>query len=189
MNTRGLLMAAIASFAGLASLSAARADQITADFTVENGTTNVPSGAQVTFTLDSNGQISAVLTSTLAGSFFGFAFNSAAINLPESNFSVAVDNAEGWIDSYGYQPSGFLCTKCGTTETWTIGTAGEFTSVFQALNGGSQSQYDFFLLDDNGNAWAANPGRVPEPMTLSLFGVGLAGAAALRRRRKASVAV
>jgi hypothetical protein len=32
------------------------------------------------------------------------------------------------------------------------------------------------------------PVRTPEPLTLSLFGAGLAGAAVLRRRRRASKA-
>jgi PEP-CTERM motif len=35
---------------------------------------------------------------------------------------------------------------------------------------------------------ASDPVRVPEPLTLSLFGTGLAGAAAMRRRKKAKQA-
>jgi hypothetical protein len=35
---------------------------------------------------------------------------------------------------------------------------------------------------------ASDPVRVPEPLTLSLFGAGLAGAAAMRRRKKAKQA-
>ena len=37
-------------------------------------------------------------------------------------------------------------------------------------------------------AYKVRTESVPEPLTLSLFGAGLAGAAALRRRRKASKA-
>ena len=51
------------------------------------------------------------------------------------------------------QPSGFFCTACGTTETWTID--GNYSSVFDVLNGGSQSSVDFFLMTRMAMQWGA----------------------------------
>ncbi|HEX8557736.1 MAG TPA: PEP-CTERM sorting domain-containing protein [Pyrinomonadaceae bacterium] len=48
---------------------------------------------------------------------------------------------------------------------------------FQGINPGDQSE-----------VIGANPGAVPEPMTMLLFGTGLAGVAARARRRRASKA-
>ena len=74
-------------------------------------------------------------------------------------------------------------------ESWIIGNPGDFSSVFQALNGGlSNSSVDFFLFDDytewGGNAQpyeSAPP--VPEPGSFMLLASGaLALAAAVRRK-------
>ena len=163
--------------------SAARADEVTGNFTIENGSPSA-SGGDMIFSLNADGTISASLSTTLADGILGFGFNSLAYNLPESNLSPTTpDNPDGWGDTYGTQPSGFLCLACGTTKSWTIGTTGEFTSVYQALNGGAQSTYDFFLLGQDGNNWAADAAPIPEPLTLSLFGAGFLGLGALRRRK------
>ena len=138
--------------------------------------------------------ISADLISTLAGAFQGFGFDSIPINLPESNFAPTTpDNTFGWFDDYGFHHSGFGCSGCGTSETWTIGTPGEFTSVWQALGGGNAST-DFFLYGQNGDEWGANAvSSVPEASTwmMMLFGFsGLGFAARLRAsaRRSAQTA-
>jgi hypothetical protein len=44
-------------------------------------------------------------------------------------------NTAGWSDNLGTQYSAFNCSSCGSLESWTMGTASEFTSVFQALGG------------------------------------------------------
>jgi hypothetical protein len=161
---------------------AARADMLLANFTILNGSAS-PSGGQVTFTLNGDGTIAASMVSA-GDSILGFGFDSAASDLPESNFSTAPDNADGWGDLYGDQPSGFRCGACGTTETWTIGTPGEFTSVFQALDGNSSS-HPFFFVAPNLHEWAADVAAVttPEPFSLLLLGtLLLVLAPALRRK-------
>ncbi|HVP56104.1 MAG TPA: PEP-CTERM sorting domain-containing protein [Candidatus Eisenbacteria bacterium] len=147
----------------------------------------VPAVGQVIFTLNGNGTIAASLTSYGPDTIVGFGFNSVAANLPESGFNpTAPDNPFGWIDSFGYQPSGFLCSACGLQESWIIGNPGDYTSVYQVLGGGSQSSVDFFLLDSASGQWGgmAQPYSViPEPGSLALLGSGVLGIAGMIRRK------
>jgi PEP-CTERM motif len=162
----------------LATACACFGDSLIGNFTIKNGRP-FPSGGTVTFDLNVNGTISATLIS-FGFPIVGFGFNSTT-ELPESGFTPTTPlNTHGWIDMYGTQRSGFACS-CGNTESWLIGTPGEFTSVLQAL-GGTTSQYDFFLVDTFGNEWAGN--RVPEPASLMLLGSGLLGLGAVNRKRR-----
>lgn len=175
--------AAIAATA-LTLAAASHADSVTGNFKIVNGSASATSGGTVTFTLASDGTIDATLSAT--NGINGFGFNSPGLgNAVESHFAPnSPENNFGWTDDYGSQYSGFLCTHCGSFESWTIGNAGEFTSVWQAL-GGSTSQVDFFLLDKNYDAWAAKAvSSVPEPanMMLLLAGIGLLASRAARRK-------
>jgi hypothetical protein len=191
MNTcKALALVSAAVTLGLgasAATSANAASSLVGNFTILNGAA-APSGGEVTFSLNGDGTIAASLVSTSGNNIVGLGFDSVGVNLPESNFApTADDNPFGWTDMYGYQPSGFLCGSCGTSETWTIGNPGDFTSVAQAL-GGTTSTYDFFLYDSANNQWAANANfsaTVPEPSTWAIMLVGFGGLGmAMRSRRR-----
>lgn len=172
-------------------IAPAHADSLLGDFNIKNGFASA-SGGNVSFTLNGNGTIAADLSS-FDGGIIGFAFDSVAFGLPESNFSASISNTNGSSDMYGFHFSGFSCDSsvgCGTHVSWTIGSAGEFSSAFQALGGGNAS-YDFFLYTiARGNQWGANAvaAPVPEPETYAMLLAGLGLLAWLGRRRKRNAA-
>lgn len=177
------LLACLLVFAAAASF----ADSAIGYFNLDSSLNPVPAVGQVIFTLNGDGTVSASLTDYGSANIRGFGFNSTAINLPESGFTPTTpDNAYGWVDSFGYQPSGFACSACGLTESWIIGNPGDYSSVYQLLTGGSQSSVDFFLFDSSGGQWGANAqpySPTPEPGTLALLGSGVLGMAGMIRRK------
>ena len=153
---------------------------------------------QITLTLNGNGTVAASLEDYGPGDIIGLGFNSSAVNLPESGFSPYTPAAEfGWLDDFGYQPSGFACNSsyCGLGESWVIGNPGDYTSVLQVLNGGTgagaQTSVDFFLYDFNGDTqWGADEqsystSPAPEPGSFLLLGTGALGLIGTIRRKLA----
>ena len=176
------LLACLLTFAAGASF----ADSVIGYFNLDTGLNTSPAVGQVIFTLNGDGTVSATLTDYGQSTIVGFGFNSAAINLPESGFNPTIpDNPYGWVDAFGYQPSGFLCSACGLTESWIIGNPGDYSSVYQLLTGGAQSSVDFFLIDGVGQ-WGGNAqpyNATPEPGSLMLLGSGVLGLAGMIRRK------
>jgi len=95
---------------------------LSANFNLDTTLSSVPSQGTVLFTLNLNGTIAAVVSDTNGSIIVGFGYDSTTANLPESNFSPLLpQNAFGWIDSFGYHPSGFLAgTTPSTPEPGTL---------------------------------------------------------------------
>lgn len=179
-------LACLIFFACVLTGGTALADSLIGYFNLDVSLNPIPAVGQVTFSLNADGTIAATLIGYDSHNLVGFGYNSLLPNLPESGFFPTLpDNPYGWGDAFGTQPSGFLCTACGTMESFTIGNPGDYTSVWQVLGGGPQSTVDFFLLS-GGNQYGGDAlsTTVPEPASVLLLGAGVLSAAALFRRKR-----
>jgi len=149
---------------------------------------------RVTLDLNADGTIAA-LAESFGGNIIGVALDAgfSSFAAPEYDFSPVNPDANGgnlfgWTSGDGEFLLGFYCGNdngvgCTPTISWTIGSVGQFSSAFDVL-GGTGSVYDMFLLTDAGSFSAfAEETSVPEPGTLALLGIGLAGLSFARRRK------
>lgn len=95
-------------------------------------------------------------------------------------------NDMAWVSTYDSAEAACLPTPytfpCGSivADNSVVSTGGFYE------NGGDQSAYvDDWAVGSQYTNYAFEVTPAPEPITLSLFGAGLAGAAALRRRKQA----
>lgn len=207
---RKALLTTAAAIAMFALSSVARADTVT--LTGINGTgvtatvTNYSlSGNQFTFTINntSTGSTTGTITNigfalpgdrpnnytlvSSSNSNYSLVFDknatSGSQNLVSSFDLVLTDKTNGNVTFGGGSVNNGIAP--GTSATFTI--SGDFSGLTA-----DQIAHDIFARFQNVNpggsdvAAAGQPGTVPEPMTMILFGTGLAGVAAkVRRSRKA----
>lgn len=200
---RKALLTTAAAIAMLALSSVARADTVTfgpgqfgSTATISNYTL---SGNTFTFTLtntSSTGSITAV-GFNLPGDRGSYTLTTTS----DSDFQLSNDvkaQAGGQQSAMTYDfalltgknfGGGKVAEGLGAGTSGTFTVTGDFSGLtadqvarlialrFQGINPGDQS-----------DVIGSNPGAVPEPMTMLLFGTGLAGVAARARRRRASKA-
>jgi hypothetical protein len=176
----GALLITIGSL--LAASPDCRADELFADFTTSYVTRlPTPVSGQVRFSLNPDGTVDAHLAS-FAGGIYGFGFDSAMINVPQSNFSTPPIDTAGWTDGDQFASGFLLCFReCPYAVSWTIGVPGQFSSVWETITG-TGSAFDFIFLAVPGSGsqiWLASP--VPEPPSGLLLALG--GLAMLLRVR------
>jgi hypothetical protein len=197
MNKLSTLLAstAIAAVAAF-SINPALADQALGTFPNVDQNTNGPS-VIITFNPDGSA------TTTAGGStgpydgaddtFIGV-INNSPNTINSFNVSAAGTDIFGF-DGDGIDAPQYLnITPNAQDSSGYGGPDGYFTNIDAQLDGGTvnfiggiaSGREDYFSLEEavSFSQLGAGPTGVPEPMTMSLFGAALVGAAALRRRSK-----
>ena len=139
------------------------------------------------FNLAGAGALSINFTTPVAGAYaFGtFSLNTAGgSNTPFGAFTVAIDDSAGNGSGKAYYGDLlFTLTRVGglSTDDFIANGAGAYFSadLTNGTNTGAQA-----WTTRNTPTTRITVTEVPEPLTLSLFGAGVAGVAAMRRRRK-----
>ena len=156
---------------------AARADTIVAAFNLDSDGKSIPSHGDVFFTLNGDGTLAAYLDYwPTADAELRFS-DGVNANVAASNFGSLFTGA-----SFQGDGAGFFCDECDGNAWWTLGTPGEFTSVWQAFGDkatGNPPLYFYLnvgIQDGQYMAMVEPPPDppVPEPGTLISLGAGLA---------------
>jgi hypothetical protein len=132
------------------------------------------------FNLSGSGTLTIAFTEPTGGTYpFGtFSLNtSGGDNTPYGSFGIAIDNSAGNGSGKAYYGElKFTLTRTGSlsTDDFVMNSNGAYFSA--DLTNGS---------DTGAQAWKGRTTtKAPEPLTLSLFGAGLAGMVSIRRRKK-----
>ena len=135
------------------------------------GVAFIPAARNVTVTAPGGQGSFSSLTAGTVGNAHDFSFNPP--NTPVMGFlQIGGFNFDLLTISVDVQNSSFL-ELTGATKVTGVGGEGTATFEFSAQGGGSPATF----------SWSATAFAVPEPMSVSLLGIGLAGFGLMRRRK------